>query len=233
MSGWRLAIQLLAGPLLTIAAYGAGVALQRRLGGHVLANPVLLAIAIVVAVLYLTGLSCDDYLEGAGLLSAALGPATVALATPLHARARQMRGSGARLVMAAGLGAAAAATSAAAIAWVCGAPGVLVRSLAPKSATTAIAVGVSEQIGGLPDLTAVLVIMNAIAATMLAGCVLTLAGVREPAARGLAIGVAAQGIGTAVALARDETEGAYAGLGMTLAGVLTGLLLPTLWRALQ
>jgi putative effector of murein hydrolase len=68
---------------------------------------------------------------------------------------------------------------------------------------------------------------------MLGGAVLTLAGLREPPARGLAIGVAAQAIGTAYALARDETEGAYAGLGMTLATVLTGLLMPTLWHALQ
>jgi putative effector of murein hydrolase len=66
---------------------------------------------------------------------------------------------------------------------------------------------------------------------MLGGFVLTMAGLRDPRVRGLATGVAAQGIGTAYALARDETEGAYAGLGMTLAAVLTGLLLPTLWDA--
>jgi predicted murein hydrolase (TIGR00659 family) len=233
MNKAHLAAQLLAGIPLTIAAYGAGVALQRRLGGHALANPVLLAIAIVIAVLQVTGLSCDDYIKSAGLISASLGPATVALAVPLYAHGRQIRGSGAHLVVAAALGAAAAAASAAAIAWACGAPDVLVRSLAPRSATTAIAIGVSEQIGGLPALTAVLLIVTAIGGAMLGGSVLTLAGLREPRARGLAIGVAAQAIGTACALARDETEGAYAGLGMTLAGVLTGLLLPTVWNAFK
>jgi predicted murein hydrolase (TIGR00659 family) len=231
MSLWHPAAQLLAGLPLTLAAYRAGVALQRRLGGHVLANPVLLAIAIVVMVLRLAGLSFDDYIAGAVPVSVALGPATVALAVPLYANARQMRGSAGRLAAAAGSGAAAAAVSAAAIAWACGAPPFLVCSLAPKSATTAVAMGVSEQIGGLPDVTAVLVIPSAIAGAMLGGFVLTMAGLRDPRVRGLATGVAAQGIGTAYALARDETEGAYAGLGMTLAGVLTGLLLPTLWHA--
>jgi putative effector of murein hydrolase len=103
MNAWHLAARLLAGLLLTLTAYGAGIALQRRLGGHALANPVLLAVAIVIIVLRVTGLSCDEYLAGADLVSAALGPATVALAVPLYTHAGQMRASGARLVVAAGL----------------------------------------------------------------------------------------------------------------------------------
>jgi len=232
MTAWHaLAVQLSAGPLLTPAAYGAGVALQRRCGHHMLANPVLFAVVIVVAVLYVAGLSCADYIVSAEpMMMMMLGPATVALAVPLYAHAGQIRGSAARLVAAAGLGAAAAAASAVAIAWMCGAPAVLVRSLAPKSATTAIAMAVSAQIGGLPALTAVVVTTSAIAGAMLGSSVLTLAGLRDPRIRGLAIGVAAQVIGTAYALARDQTEGAYAGLGMALAGVFTGLL-PTVWHA--
>lgn len=232
MTAWHaLAVQLLAGPLLTPAAYGVGVLLQRRCGHQVLANPVLLAVVVIIAVLHVAGLSCADYTVSAEPIMMMLGPATVALAVPLYAHAGQIRGSVARLVAAAGLGAAAAAASAVAIAWMCGAPAVLVRSLAPKSATTAIAMAVSAQIGGLPALTAVVVTTSAIAGAMLGSSVLTLAGLRDPRIRGLAIGVAAQGIGTAYALARDQTEGAYAGLGMALAGVFTGLLL-TVWHAM-
>lgn len=223
----------LAGLVLTLAAYELAVVLQRRLGGHVLANPVLMAIALVVIVLHLSGIRYADYMAGAGAVALVLGPATVALAVPLHTHAKQMRGSTVQLLVAAGVGAAAAAMSAVAIAWAMGAPELIVRSLAPKSVTAAIAMGVSEQIGGLPALTAAIVISTGIVGAMFGGWILNLAGIRDLRARGISIGVAAHGIGTAYALARNETEGAYAGLGMTLAGVLTGLLLPVLWHVLS
>lgn len=198
-----------------------------------LANPVLLAIAAVVAVLRATGTTYADYMKGAELIAIALGPTTVALAVPLHAHARQIRGSATRLIVAAALGAATATASAVGIAWLLGAPGVIIRSLAPKSVTTAIAVGISEQIGGIAALTTAIVIFTGIVGAMLGGSVLNLADLHEPRTRGLAIGVASHGIGTAYTLARDETEGAYAGLGMILAGILTGLLLPPIWNALE
>lgn len=233
MSAWHaLSSNALTGAALTLAAFEGGVRLQRRFGGHVLANPVLLSIIAIAAFLRATGISYADYMAGAGVILFCLGPATVALALPLRTHAEQMRGFGARLAIAVGLGATAAAASAVAIVWLLGAPGVIMQSIAPKSVTTAIAIGVSAQIGGIPALTASMVIFTGIGGAMAGTLVLEAFGIRDRRARGLAIGVAAHGIGTAYALAHDETEGAYAGLGMTLAGVFTGLLLPAIWKAL-
>jgi putative effector of murein hydrolase len=105
-------------------------------------------------------------------------------------------------------------------------------SLAPKSVTTAIAMGVSEKIGGLPPLTAVLVILTGIIGAVSARYLLDLLRVRDQSIRGFAIGLASHGIGTARAFQMDEEAGAFSGLGMGLNGILTALLIPLLAKLL-
>jgi putative effector of murein hydrolase len=103
-------------------------------------------------------------------------------------------------------------------------------SLAPKSVTAPVAMGISEQLGGLPSLTAVLVILTGILGAALGPLLLNLLRVKDMAARGLAIGTASHGIGTARALQVSEVAGAFSGLAMGLNALATAILLPILWE---
>ncbi|GAC1343442.1 MAG: LrgB family protein [Acetobacteraceae bacterium] len=219
-------------PALTLSAYEAALALQRRSGGSVLLNPVLLAAGLVIAVLVATGMPYAEYHANASLITVLLGPATVALAVPLYTHARQFRHMALPLLLASAIGAATACLSAIGLAAWLGAPDAVLPSIAPKSSTMAIAIGVSQQIGGQPALTAALVVSTGMLVAVIAGRVLDLAGVRDRRLRGLAIGVAGHGIGTAYAMSVDAETGAFAALGMSLGGLLTGLLLPLAWPVL-
>jgi predicted murein hydrolase (TIGR00659 family) len=217
----------MAGLFLTLAAYEAALALGGRIGSPAWANPVLLAIALVVAVLQLTQTSYEVYFESAKLIHLLLGPAVVALAVPLYANLRAIRRSASAIVCGVVMGAISAAVSAVCIAWALGASKPVILSVAPKSVSTAIAIGISDQIGGLPELTAVLVIVTGILGAILALPVARLTGLHCMRATGLAAGVAGHGIATARILAVDETAGAFAGLAMGLAGIFTATVMPT------
>lgn len=154
------------GPLLwltaTLAAYGVGDACFRAAGRNPLVNPVLIAVAVLAAVLWLTGTPYPTYFEGAQFVHFLLGPATVALALPLCDSLPRLRRAALPVLAALLAGSLTAAFSAVGIAWALGVdPGILA-SLAPKSATAPVAIGISEGIGGSPTLTAVLVILTGI-----------------------------------------------------------------------
>jgi predicted murein hydrolase (TIGR00659 family) len=211
---------------LTLACYQAGGWLQARLGGSPLLNPVLVSIIAIVALLLLTGTDYAVYFKGARWINFLLGPATVALAIPLYKHLGEIRRSAMAVVGAVLIGAVAASASAVATAWYLGASPEVVRSIAPKSATTAIAIAVSGQIGGITELTAVLVVISGVLGGLWAPEVAALFGVRCWRAKGLAAGVAGYGIATARMLALNETAGAFAGLAMGLCGLFTAVLVP-------
>ena len=217
----------LAGLFVTLAAYELAMALSRWIGSPAWANPILLAIAIVVCVLDLTRTSYAVYFATAKLVHVLLGPAVVALAVPLYSSLRTIQRSASAIICGVIVGALSAAMSAVCIAWALGASKSVILSIAPKSVTTAIAMGISHQIGGLPELTAVLVIITGILGAILSLPLLRLTGLHCMRATGLAAGVAGHGIGTARVLAVDETAGAFAGLGMGLCGIFTAMVLPT------
>jgi putative effector of murein hydrolase len=156
----------------------------------------------------------------------------VALAVPLYRQLHALRRSLLAVSVALISGSLTAAGSAIGIGWLLGASQRTLLSLAPKSVTTPIAMGISEQIGGLPSLTAALVMMTGISGAVFGRWVLDLVRVRQWPARGLAIGVAAHGIGTARALQVNEVAGAFSGLAMGLNGLATALLLPLLVKLL-
>lgn len=226
----QLWVYLSASPLLgltlTLLAYQAAFAIYRRSGNHPLANPVLIAVSALVAFLMLTGTRYETYFAGAQFVHFLLGPATVALAIPLYTQIRRVRAM--LLPVVAGLiaGSATAALSAVAVARMLDASAATQLSLAPKSVTTPIAMGVAERIGGIPSLTAVLVIVTGILGAVGGRYVFDALRVRDPAIRGFAIGVASHGIGTARAFQVSEQSGAFAALAMGLNGALTALLLP-------
>jgi predicted murein hydrolase (TIGR00659 family) len=230
----RLWVYLAQTPLLwltvTVAVYAAAHWLHQRAHARAILNPVLIAVAVIVAILLLTGTSYETYFDGAQFAHFLLGPATVALAVPLYAQLGKLR----RLAVPVGVsllaGSITAIVSAGAICWALGASRQTILSILPKSATTPIAMGVSEGLGGLPSLTAVLVILTGILGAVAGTAVLDALRVRDEAARGFALGVASHGIGTARAFQVSEETGAFAGLAMGLNGALTAVLVPILAR---
>lgn len=225
-------VYLAASPLLgltvTLVAYQAGYWLYSKSGHNPLVNPVLIAVVALVALLKLTDVDYLTYFEGAKFVHFLLGPATVALAIPLFQQLRQLRESMLAILVSVVAGSLMAAGSAVAIAWALGASRETLLSLAPKSVTTPIAMGIAEKIGGLPSLTAVLVILTGMTGAMFTTYMLNLLGITDWRARGLAIGVASHGIGTARAILVHPLAGAFAGLAMGLNGIATALLLPLL-----
>jgi predicted murein hydrolase (TIGR00659 family) len=225
-------VYLSATPLLwltvTLAAYAIADRIARALNRHPLANPVVIAVALVITALTLSKTPFDTYFAGAQFVHFLLGPATVALAIPLVENLSKVRR--ALLPMAAALvaGSVTAIVSAVGVASVMGAPPEILASLAPKSVTTPIAMGVAQGLGGIPTLTAVLVITTGIIGAMTVTPLMNALKVRDYAARGFAVGIAAHGIGTARAFQVDPIAGTFAGLAMGLNGVLTAVLAPLL-----
>ena len=230
MSASAIWVYLAASPLLgltlTLLAYLGASAVHQRCGGHPLANPVLLAVATLVGLLWLTDTPYRTYFDGAQFVHFLLGPATVALAIPLHAQLPRLRRMALPLLLALLIGSLTAALSAVAIGALLGASRATLLSLAPKSVTTPIAMGIAERIGGLPSLTAVLVILTGVLGAILARYIYRALHIDDDAQRGFALGIAAHGIGTARAFQESEQMGAFAALAMGLNGLLTALLLP-------
>lgn len=223
-------VYLSASPLLgltaTLVAYQLAYAIYARSKFNPLANPVAIAVGMLVAVLTLTNTPYRTYFDGAQFVHFLLGPATVALAIPLYQQVEKLKRNWFTFLAATIIGSAAAIATAMTVAWLLGASKATILSIAPKSVTTPIAMGIAEKIGGIPSLTAVLVIATGILGAVLARSVLNLLKITDHSVRGFALGVTSHGIGTARAFQVSEEMGAFAGLAMGLSGVLTALLLP-------
>jgi len=217
-------------PLLGLAAtllvFRGAAGLARLAGGHALANPVLIAIAVLACLLLATGTPYSAYFQGAQYVHFLLGPATVALALPMYANLRRIRRSARAIVTALLAGSVVAAGSAMLIARMMGASRVVVLSLAPKSVTTPIAMGIAEQIGGQPSLAAVFVLLTGLTAIALLPMSMKLLKIHDMRAQGLAAGVAGHGLATARMLLVSETAGAFGGLAIGLNGIVTAILVP-------
>jgi predicted murein hydrolase (TIGR00659 family) len=222
------------GPLLwltaTLVAYLAGDALSRASGRQSWANPVLIAVMLLAVLLWGTGTDYATYFEGAQFVHFMLGPATVALALPLYDNLPRVRR--AALPMLAGLlaGSGVAVVSALLIARGFGIEGSVMASLAPKSTTAPVAIGIAEALGGQPTLTAALVLATGIFGAIIVTPLLNALRIRDWRARGFAVGVAAHGIGTARALQVNPIAGAFSGIGMGLNAVLTAIIAPLALR---
>jgi predicted murein hydrolase (TIGR00659 family) len=196
---------------------------------------VLLAIVMLVSALTLTDTAYAVYFDGAKFVHFLLGPATVALAVPLYLQFDRLKKLALPLACALLAGSVTAIVSAVGIAWLLGAADSTLLSVAPKSVTAPIAMGIAEKIGGIPSLTAVMVIMTGVSGAMMAKYVLDMLRVTDHGVRGFAVGIAAHGIGTARAFQVSEQAGAFAGLGMGLNGLATAILMPlmlALWRVI-
>ncbi|WP_071675463.1 LrgB family protein [Nioella nitratireducens] len=227
---WQLWTYLSQGPLLwltlTLVAYVAADRISLLANRAPLANPVLLAVIMLAVTLWVTGTPYAVYFEGAQFVHFLLGPATVALAVPLYFNLGRVRKALVPMLAALLAGSTTAIAVALGVGYALGLEMEPLLSLAPKSATAPVAMGVSERIGGAPALTAVLVLLTGVIGAIVATPLLNLLRLRDWRARGFAVGVAAHGIGTARAFQVNETAGAFSGIGMGLNAILTAVLAP-------
>lgn len=214
----------------TLGAWLVADGLAKASGRHALANPVLIAVALVAALLGATGTDYGTYLEGAQFIHFLLGPATVALGIPLYRNLPLVRLNLVPMLAALAVGSTVAIVSAVAIAAGLGVPREILVSLAPKSVTAGIAMAISESLGGIPSLTAALVIATGIVGAVMVTPLMDALGVRDYAARGFAVGLASHGIGTARAFTVSSVAGTFAGIAMGLNAIATAILVPLLLR---
>jgi len=227
-------VYLSTGPLLhltlTLLAYLTADWVFRRSGRRALFNPVLLSILILVGILAATGTDYPTYFAGAQFVHFMLGPATVALAVPLYRHLGLIRRLWLPILVSILAGALVSATSAVMVAKWLGATEQTLISLAPKSVTAPVAMGIAEKVGGLPSLTAALVVLTGVLGAVIGVAVLAVVRVRDDRARGLALGVASHGIGTARAFQLGDLAGAFSALAMGLMALISAFVLPFLLR---
>lgn len=230
MNSFRLWVYLQTTPLFwlaaTLGAFLIAEALARLARRNPLLNPVLVAVALVATLLRLTATDYQTYFNGAQFVHFLLGPATVALGVPLYRNLALVRRNLAPMAAALVVGSLVAVVSAVSVAAMFGAPRVVLVSLAPKSVTAGVAMAISESLGGIPSLTAALVIATGILGAMMVTPLMNVLRIRDYAARGFAVGVASHGIGAARAFSVDPVAGAFAGVAMGLNAVMTPMLIP-------
>ncbi len=214
--------------MVTLLSYAAGMALYKKSGYKTIFTPLLWAIIILASILTLTGTDYATYFEGGSHINFLLGPATVALAVPLYEQ--RLRLAKLWIPLACGMvaGGTVAIVSAMAIAAALGASPETVISLAPKSVTVPIAVEVSRELGGIPALTSALVVITGVVGALLSRPVFVALREKDDATRGVAIGLAAHGVGTATAFQINRDTGAFSGLAMGLTGLFTAFAAPFL-----
>lgn len=200
--------------------------------GWVLLNPILVAIAMLICFLQFSGVSYETYSEAGSLVEFWLKPAVVALGVPLYLQLRMIKKQLMPILISQLAGCVVGLVSVTIIAKLMGASPEVIMSLAPKSVTTPIAMEVSNAVGGIPSLTAAVVIVVGLFGAICGFKLLQVGRVASPIAQGLSMGTASHAVGTSRAMEVSGKYGAYASLGLTLNGILTALLSPTILHIL-
>lgn len=225
-------VYLSASPLLaltiTLVAYNIAHRLYVYSRYHPLLNPVVTSVAALIGFLLLTDTSYDTYFAGGQFIHFLLGPATVALAIPLYQQVSKLKKLWLPIMLALMTGVTINALSVVFIARFLGASVQTQISLAPKSVTAPVAMGISKQIGGLPTLTAAVVVLTGILGATLGPKLLNLMRVQDDSIKGIAIGVSAHGLGTARSFQVSAEMGAFSGLAMALSAMASALAVPWL-----
>lgn len=208
------------GVILSVLAYGIGCWLYKKFKIAVF-NPLLISMILVIVVLKLTGVSYDIYYEGAKYISYLLTPATVCLAIPLYEQMELLKKNYKAILLGILSGVIASLGSILLMCCLFGLDHADYVTLLPKSVTTAIGMGISEELGGYATLTVVVIIITGIIGNMIGELVCRIFRITEPIAKGVAMGTSAHGIGTARAIEMGEVEGAISGLSIAVAGLMT------------
>ena len=211
--------------VVTVLVYAAARAAYDRTRLAVL-NPAIVTIAAVMIILLVTHTPYAQYDRGGRVIAFWLGPAVVALGLPLAQQLERVRRNLSAISLALLAGSVTGIVVAVVVARVLGASPVIVRSLAPRSVTTPIAIAIAARLGGIPALAAMVSIVSGAIGGLLGMGLLRLTGIRSRLATGLALGAAAHGLGTARAADEGDVEGGTAGLAMGVMGILTAFLAP-------
>jgi predicted murein hydrolase (TIGR00659 family) len=210
----------------TLLTYAVADAVSLKTHRHPLANPVLHSIWIIGVVLLATGTSYTTYFGGAQFVHFLLGPATVALAVPLYENRKVVAAAILPMLVALLVGSVTAVVSVVVLAQAANLPRGVILSLAPKSVTAGVAMGISESLHADPSLAAVAVVLTGIMGAIIATPLMNRTGITDFRARGFAVGLAAHGIGTAGAFQVDAVAGVFASIAMSLNALVTSLLVP-------
>lgn len=216
---------------ITFGIYYVARQIQKRTGWVVL-NPILITIVALIALLQLTGISYETYKQGGQYIEFWLKPAIVALGVPLYQNLGQIRRQLLPILMSQLVGCLVGLVSVTMIASALGASHEVIVSLAPKSVTTPIAMEVCKTSGGIPSLTAAIVVIVGLFGAVFGFKILEVWHVHNPFSQGISMGTAAHAVGTSRAMEKGEIYGAYSSLGLILNGVLTALLTPFVLKLL-
>lgn len=213
------------GFVISLAAYLAGVWIKKKVGWAIL-NPLLVSVVIVIAVLKLLHVDYASYNNSAKYISYLLTPSTVCLAIPLYKQLELLKKNFLSVIVAITSGVAASAGSIFLLCTLFGVEHIHYVSFLPKSITTAIGMGVSEELGGIVTITVAVIIITGVFGNMMAEFVCKVLRIQEPVAKGIAIGSAAHAVGTAKAMEMGDIEGAMSSLSIAVAGLMTVVAAP-------
>ena len=211
---------------LTLLAYQIGIWVYQKSGYITLLSPFVIAVAILLAILFGTHTQYETFFAGAQFVHFLLGPATVALAVPLFDQRLRLAKLWAPLLIGVVVGCVVGVISTVLLGALLGASFESIMSMAPKSVTTPIAMGISEKMGGIPEFTAGIVVLTGIVGSLLATPIFKLCKIKKDYVKGFSLGVAAHGMGTSRAFQISEKAGAFSGLAMGLAGIITAFAAP-------
>lgn len=217
------------GMTITLLVYWGAKWIYLRLRLFIL-HPVLVSIAVIIAILYTTGVSYTDYMRGGSIIAFFLGPSVVALGLPLYEHLTRLKREALPLIVTTLFASMVGIVASTLPVVLLGGSRELLLSLAPKSVTTPIAMAVSRELGGLPPLTATMVVLTGVVGAVVGPVVLRLIGLGSGVVFGYAMGTASHGIGTARAIEEGELEGAASSLALCLNGIATALLAPWIVR---
>ena len=213
------------GIALSILAFWAGEKLQKKLKSP-FCNPLLIAILIIVIILLVFDIPYDSYNEGGAVINMFLAPATACLAVSIYTKLQLLKENAIPILVGCTAGSLSSMGSVYVLCKLFGLDEAMTASLLPKSITTAIGMGVSEEAGGIVTMTIVSIILTGIIGNIVADGWFKLVGIKEPIAKGLALGTSAHAIGTAKALELGEVEGAMSSLSIAVAGLMTVVAVP-------
>lgn len=213
------------GFFVTLLGFYLGVLLRRRYN-YAIFNPLLTAICFVIAALLLFGVSYESYHNSARYLSYLITPATICLAVPLYRQLETLKANAAAIAVGIAAGVLATVCSVLVFSLLFGFSREIFITLLPKSTTTAIGIGISEELGGIIPLTVIAIVITGNVGNLAAIPLCRFFRLEEPVARGIAIGSASHVIGTVKAFEMGEVEGAMSSLAIILAGLLTVVAAP-------
>ncbi len=213
------------GIVLSLLSYWLGLKIAAKVKST-LCNPLLVTVILIIAFLSIFDISYETFDKGAAYLTYFLNPTTVCLAVPLYRQYQVLRANFKAIILGVASGCLACMATIVGLAKLFALDTVLTASMLPKSITTAIAIGLSEEIGGMPAITVACIIFTGIFGACMASILCKVFKIEHPVAQGLAIGTSAHALGTSRALEIGEVQGAMSSLAIAIAGIMTVILAP-------